>query len=134
MFPKFSPLFAHVIMKNQYYDDLVSLLIQHPDGMRLGSIARTIYNRNADLFDTDSAQRYRLIYDSMRRFLWQQSRQKRSAFERLKWGIYALRKHFVYQLELCFDDWEDEDIILPPSPPVKPKREEAYMLDLFAQA
>lgn len=121
-------------MKNQYYNEMVEMLMAHPNGMRVGLMARTIYNSNCDLFDTDAARRFKKIYDSVKRYLWTQSRHKHSPFERRKWGTYALKKNFVFQLELAFDDWDSDNIDLkkvykeaPPS-----KNPKAYMLDLFA--
>lgn len=99
-------------MKNRYYNNMVELLMAHADGMRLGHIARTLYNADADLFDTDGADKYRYIYKTIQNYLWKQSQRKESPFERRKWGVYGLRRHFVIQLELCFDDWEDENLVL----------------------
>ena len=119
-------------MKNLYYNNLVEMLMRNADGMRLGSIVRALYNQDCDLFDPEAEGKFQRIYTSVKRFLWTQRRLRRSPFERRRWGTYALRRHFVVQLELCFDDWEDEGIVLPekaaPEPPAKPA---AYMLDLF---
>ena len=121
-------------MKNQYYNEMVQLLMDHPKGMRVGVMARIIYNSNCDLFDTDAKGRFRKIYESVKRYLWTQSRQKHSPFERLKWGTYGLRKNFVFQLELAFDDWDEESIDLKKmqNEPRASKNPEAYMLDMFA--
>lgn len=119
-------------MKHLYYNDLVDMLMHHEEGMRLGVIARALYNKDCDLFDPESEGKFQRIYATVKRFLWTQSRLKRSPFERRKWGTYALRPRFVVQLELCFDDWEDEDIVLPAKPVAVPPKPAAYMLDLFA--
>ena len=117
-------------MKNQYYNEMVEMLLKRPDGMRLGAIARTIYNSSCDLFDLEGSRRFAKIYSSVGRYLWTQSRRKKSPFERRSWGTYALRPRFVYQLELTFDEWDDE---LPPRQQAeyKPKRPEPIMLSLF---
>ena len=110
-------------MKNQYYNDIVEMLLKsESDGMRLGAIARNIYNKDCDLFDPDAEGKFMRIYRSVKRFLWYQSRLKRSPFSRNRWGYYGLRRSFAQQLELCFDDWEEEGIVLPePAPVEQPK-------------
>jgi len=109
------------------------MLMHHTEGMRLGTIARTLYNKDCDLFDPEADGKFQRIYSTVKRFLWTQSKLKRSPFERRKWGIYTLRNRFVVQLELCFDDWEDEGIVIPSKPAAEPpSRPAAYMLDLFA--
>lgn len=109
------------------------LLRAEPEGMRLGTIARNIYNRDCDLFDPDAEGKFMRIYRSVKRFLWYQSRLKRSPFSRNRWGYYGLRRSFAQQLELCFDDWEEEGIILPdPAPKETQKPELPLMQDLFA--
>ncbi len=95
-------------MKNTYYNEMVHMLLAHPDGMRLGHIVRTIYNSNCDLFCANARRLYDDIYQSTLRYLWRQSRLKQSPFERKRWGVYGLRRNFVVQLEFCFDEWEDE--------------------------
>ena len=35
-------------MKNQYYNEMIEMLMAHPNGMRVGLLARTIYNSNCD--------------------------------------------------------------------------------------
>lgn len=117
-------------MKNQYYNEMVEMLMGNPEGMRVGVIARAIYNASCDLFDTKAGSRFRNIYDTVRRYLWQQSRRKKSPFRRLKWGTYALRRNFVYQLELTFDEWDD-DGPLPRKEKPAAAQNEPYMLNLF---
>ena len=107
------------------------MLMHHEEGMRLGTIARALYNKDCDLFDPEAEGKFQRIYTSVKRFLWTQSRLKRSPFERRKWGTYALRHRFVVQLELSFDDWEDEGIVLPPKKETPPPPR-AYLLDLVA--
>ena len=121
-------------MKNQYYNDIVEMLLKsESDGMRLGAIARNIYNKDCDLFDSDAEGKFMRIYRSVKRFLWYQRRLKRSPFSRNRWGYYGLKRSFAQQLELCFDDWEEEGIVLPePAPVEQPKPELPQMLDLVA--
>ena len=120
-------------MKNAHYNEMVRLLMDNPDGLRVRKIARYIYNGEVSLFDLDAGDKFRRIHASLSRFLWTQSRRKRSPFERRGWGRYALKPHFVVQLELTFDDWDDED--LDPARLQQPKKNEAaepLMQDLFA--
>ena len=113
----------------KYYNELVEMLMTHADGMRVGMIARALYNANCDLFDTLSSVRFKLIYETVQRYLWQQSRLSNSPFKRVKWGTYALRRHFVHQLELVFDEWEDDGPVHRPEE--KAKTQEPKMLNLF---
>ncbi len=99
-------------MKNLYYNELVHILMANPDGLRVGKIARHIYNSDVDLFDCNAIGKFGKIHRELQRYLWTQSRKKRSPFERRSWGIYAVRRNFVYQLELTFDDWDDEGLVL----------------------
>jgi hypothetical protein len=117
-------------MQNQYYNEMIQLLMGNPEGMRVGTIARAIYNASCDLFDAQAGSRFHQIYTSIRRYLWQQSRRQRSPFRRIKWGTYALRHNFVYQLELTFDEWEDDGPIPKPETRKTPANE-PYMLNLF---
>jgi hypothetical protein len=120
-------------MKNAHYNEMVRLLMDNPEGLRIRKIARYIYNGEVNLFDLDAGAKFRKIHSSVARFLWTQSRRKRSPFERRGWGKYALKPKFVVQLELTFDDWDDED--LDTERLRQPKRSEAaesLMNDLFA--
>ena len=120
-------------MKNSYYNELVHILMANPQGVRVGKIARHIYNSDVDLFDRDTNNKFSRIHAELQRYLWTQSRKKRSPFERVGWGLYGLKRPFVVQLELTFDDWDDED--LDPSRLQRPKKSEAaepLMQDLFA--
>ena len=113
---------------------MVEMLIAHPEGMRIQHIASTIYNSNCDLFEQNSTGLYKRIHTSVKRYLWTQSRLRRSPFERCRWGTYKLRSGFVYQLELTFDDWEEEGLHLTAHPTQEPPPEKPvpFMLDLFA--
>ncbi len=84
----------------------MELLTQKPEGMKVCNISRHIYNTNCSLFDDE--HKYKKIYSNVRRFLWQQSKQKNSPFQSVEEhrGHYAIRKSFAHQLELCFDNWE----------------------------
>ena len=56
-------------MKNSYYNEIVNLLMEHPDGVPVRKIARQIYNTDVNLFDPDSAGKFRGIHLSVQRFL-----------------------------------------------------------------
>ena len=119
-------------MKNSYYNEIVNLLMEHPDGVPVRKIARQIYNTDVNLFDPDSAGKFRGIHLSVQRFLWSQSRKQRSPFERKEWGTYALKKRFVFQLELEFEDWEDEDIVIERPEKKRVATDKDLMQDIFA--
>ena len=120
-------------MKNAHYNEMVRLLMDNPDGLKVRKIARCIYNGEVSLFDNDAGRKFQIIHSSVSRFLWTQSRKKRSPFERRGWGIYALKHHFVVQLELTFDDWDDEDIIIEHQTKARRAPEDnSLMKDLFA--
>jgi hypothetical protein len=120
-------------MKNAHYNEMVRLLMDNPDGLKVRKIARCIYNGEVSLFDSDAGEKFQKIHKSVSRFLWTQSQRKRSPFERRGWGTYALKPKFVVQLELTFDDWEDEDIIIEHQPKVRRVAEDnSLMSDLFA--
>ena len=105
-----------------------------PEGRTLNAVivARQIYNTDVNLFDPDSAGKFRGIHLSVQRFLWSQSRKQRSPFERKKWGTYALKKKFVFQLELEFEDWEDEDIVIERPEKKRAATDKELMQDIFA--
>ena len=109
------------------------MLMKHPEGLRVGHIARILYNNHCDLFSTTAETEFGNIYRSTRFYLWQQSRKKFSPFERKKWGIYALRNQFVMQLELVFDEWNEEMAISPPKSHTDKRDEKIQfvMKDLF---
>lgn len=120
-------------MKNSHYNEMVRLLMDNPDGLKVRKIARFIYNGEVSLFDFDANGKFRKIHSSVSRFLWNQSRKKRSPFERRGWGVYALKHHFVVQLELTFDDWDDEDIIIEHQPKGRRTTEDNLLMnDIFA--
>lgn len=116
-------------MNNLYYNQMVELLLAHPEGIRVGRLVRAIYNANCDLFTADTSGLLRSIHKQVYQHLWREQRKHTSPFQRTKWGVYALRPHFVMQLELCFDDWENDDVAHQPRP--AERKPEAYMRDLF---
>ena len=120
-------------MKNSYYNELVHILMANPQGVRVGKIARHIYNSDVDLFDRDTNNKFSRIHAELQRYLWTQSRKKRSPFERVGWGLYGLKRPFVVQLELTFEDWDDEGLILDdPDNKKKGAGNKTLMNDLFA--
>ena len=119
-------------MKNLHYNYMVEELINNPDGLKVKAIARSIYNSEVTLFDIDAAKKIKIIHNSVQRFLWMQSRKKQSPFERKKWGLYALKKGFVYQLELPFEDWDDEGLVLEFGTKKKKSIVAEQMNDMFA--
>ena len=111
---------------------MVAVLMNNPEGMKVRKIARYIYNNDVSLFDFDAAAKFMKIHKSVQQFLWMQSHKKHSPFERKGWGTYALKSHFVIQLELEFEDWEDDDIVIEKAPRPKKVAEDNLMRDMFA--
>ena len=97
-------------MKNLYYNQIVELLEHKPEGMKLQTIVLHVYNQNCGLFERPDL--YKKMYTSISMYLWKQSKKRRSPFQSVagKWGCYKLRKGFVIQLELCFDDFTYDEI------------------------
>ena len=114
-------------MNNAYYNQLIELLTYKPEGMKVCNIARCIYNSHCTLFD--DGHLYRQIHSTVRQYLWKQSKLKNSPFKSVsnQWGVYAITKSFVAQLELCFDNWE-YDVIEKRKPQPAPAPQ---MLNLF---
>lgn len=93
-------------MKNIYHSDIMSLLImQGGEGMRLCTIARRVYNKHVDLFNSN------LDYTDLRlkitSYLWSQSKRKDSPFIRIGYGIYAVKPDIAVQLDLFWDMQQD---------------------------
>lgn len=108
-------------MKNLYYNQTIELLTKHPEGMKLCNIARYLYNSNTDLFADEDL--YWQIYHQLKRFLWKQSKLKHSPIKSCaKWGYYGIRKSFVVQFELPFDDFQYD--IIETKKAVKPVKVE----------
>jgi len=118
-------------MKNLHYNHIVENLIDNPEGLRIRAIARSIYNSEVDIFTPNAGARFKEIHKSVQQFLWRQSKLKKSPFERTAWGKYALKHNFVIQLELEFEDWEDQDIIIPPQINEKKHIAAEHMNDMF---
>lgn len=115
-------------MKNLYYNQIVEYLFNKPEGIRLINIIRHVYNSNSGLFEDPDL--YSQINKSVRTYLWRQSKKNNSPFIRVpkKWGCYALKRGFVVQLELCFDNWEYDIVETKTKKTVK---EEPPMPNLF---
>lgn len=116
-------------MNNLYYNQMVELMLTHPEGIRVGHLSRAIYNANCDLFTPNASSLFRNIHQQVYQYLWREQRKQKSPFLRLRWGVYALRPHFVMQLELCFDDW-DQDVVTR-TEKVAEAEPLAYMRNLF---
>ncbi len=109
----------------------MELLSQKPEGMKLCNISRCIYNTNCNLFD--DGHKYKQIYSSVKRFLWNQSKLKNSPFQSVanQWGHYAIKHSFAHQLELCFDTWEYDVVEEKPVVQKAPEQINFTQLELF---
>lgn len=110
-----------------YYRQIVDLLSLKPEGLKVSTIAIHIYNQQGNLFTDEGL--YQKIYESIRQFLWQQSKKRNSPFVTVdgKRGYYKLRPNFHYQAELMFEDDFQYDIVEPK----KKKEQDPNQLTLF---
>ena len=110
-----------------YYKQIIDLLSQKPEGLKVSTIAIHIYNSQGNLFTDEGL--YQKIYESVRQFLWQQSRKRNSPFAAVdgKRGYYKLRRHFNIQTELMFEDDFQYDIVETK----KKKEDDPKQLSLF---
>ncbi len=112
-------------MKNIYHRDIMEVLLaQGREGMCLRQIARQVYNRHVGLFTTHIT--YRNIYQSIRFYLWYQSRQLSSPFTRgEKRGWYAVKPCLGVQMDIRFEEPAS------PQPESRNHREETEYPTLF---
>ena len=91
-----------VTMNNIYYRDIIELLLPFgPEGLKLSSIVRHIYNQHVDMFN--KGVRYEDIYKVIGQFLWKQSQKKESPIKHNAYGIYAIKPDIAVQLDLFWD-------------------------------
>lgn len=89
-------------MRNIYHSDIMNLLIrQGKEGMKVKLIAKKIYNMHVDLFNRSLD--YTDLRHQLSMYLWRQSRQARSPFQRLGYGLYAVKPDLAVQLDLFWD-------------------------------
>lgn len=94
-------------MKNIYHHDIMNMLTRSgAEGMNVKQIARLLYNEYAGFFEQDVV--YDKIYTSVRRYLWGQSKMRRSPIIWLHRGQYALRQDIAVQLDFLIDLITDE--------------------------
>jgi len=95
-------------MNHKYYRQIVELLALRPEGLKVSTIAKNIYNQEGNLFADED--HYDKLYESIRQFLWQQTQKKHSQFITVdgKRGYYKLRTNYSVQTEFQF---ASEDII-----------------------
>ena len=99
-------------MKNPFYNDIYEILrTKGEKGLPVGLIAKMVYNRHANFFNSDS---YEWTYQHVRYYLWAQSKKKISPFTKgTQWGWYALKIDELKQLELQFTEPEEPKIPEP---------------------
>jgi len=96
-------------MKNAYHHDIMTMLTRSGiEGMNVRQIARLLYNEYAGFFEQDVV--YEKIYNSVRRYLWGQSKMRRSPIIWLRRGQYGLRQDAAVQLDFLIDLVKDEEI------------------------
>jgi len=95
-------------MRNEYHKNIIDLLLSSgKEGMNVREIARRVYNQHYGLFARDVV--YENIYNQIRNYLWNQSRNRRSPFTRLRWGWYAIKPDYAIQLDFIIELYKDEE-------------------------
>lgn len=94
-------------MKSPFYNDIYDILrTKGEKGLPVGVIAKLVYNRHANFFNSES---YDWTYQYVRFYLWAQSQKKSSPFTKgSQWGWYALKEDELRQLELQFAEPEKQ--------------------------
>lgn len=90
------------MMKNVYHSDIMQILmLKGKDGMHVAQLTRMVYNLHTNLFDRHLD--YMQLHNTIRWYLWRQSKLRRSPFKRISYGCYALKSDMAIQLDFCFD-------------------------------
>ncbi len=98
-------------MKNIYHSDIMQLLLlKGKEGMHVAQVSRMVYNLHTNLFDR--RLNYNELHQTIRNYLWKQSQMRRSPFMRVHYGYYAVRPDVAIQLNFCFDDPIEEEIVV----------------------
>ncbi len=103
------------MMTNVYHSEILHLLLRcGKAGMRVADISRYVFNIHVGLFVDDL--RYDDLHQTIRCYLWRQSKLRRSPFMRVKYGMYAIKDDMAIQLDFDFDhpesyqqDMDEED-------------------------
>ncbi len=94
-------------MNNVYYRDLMEILLPCGSrGMKLNQIVRRVYNIHTDLFNME--MNYDELYRMMGYYLWHQSERRESPFQRVTFGVYAIKPDVAVQLDLFWDLTQEE--------------------------
>lgn len=105
-------------MKNEYHRDLVEILLpEGRKGLPVRILTRLVYNRHTGLFA--DGLRFENVYNTLRFYLWAQSRRPSSPFTTGQGrGFYALKADAALQLDLCFAPFSEpeEKKARPPEP------------------
>ncbi len=98
-------------MRNIYHKEIVDILIScGEDGMKVGCIAKRIYNLHADLFKPEIT--FSSIDKSIGGYLWRMSRKRQSIFRKNRHGIYSIKPDMAVQPDFFIDlkdDPKEED-------------------------
>lgn len=85
-------------------------MLRGKEGMHVAQLSRMVYNLHTNLFDKHLD--YVQLHNTIRWYLWRQSKMRRSPFKRVSYGFYALKSDMAIQLDFCFDtpiDREDTE-------------------------
>jgi len=89
-----------------YHKDIVEILTNRPEGLRVSAIAVHIYNRQRGLFDDGC--KYDKIYAAVKQYLWTQSQKPHSIIKAVKdkRGYYTISNSYFLQHSFDFDKSE----------------------------
>lgn len=76
--------------------------------MHVAQLSRMVYNIHTNLFDKHLD--YLQLHNTIRWYLWRQSKMRRSPFKRVSYGYYALKSDMAIQLDFCFDTPVERDV------------------------
>ncbi len=99
------------MMQNVYHGEIMELLLRcGRGGMHVADISKYVYNMHAGLFNSELS--FDALHQTLRHYLWRQSRLRRSPFRKAGYGIYAIKDDMALQLDFVFDQpavYEDEE-------------------------
>lgn len=82
-------------------------MLKGKEGMHVSQLTRMVYNIHTNLFDKHLD--YVQLHNTIRWYLWRQSKMRRSPFKHVCHGYYALKSDMAIQLDFCFDTPAERD-------------------------
>lgn len=75
--------------------------------MRVADISKYVFNLHSSLFSDDL--KYEDLHQTLRCYLWRQSKIRRSPFKRVRYGVYAIKDDMAIQLDIDFENPYQEE-------------------------